>query len=232
LNVDAIFDARSALLSKYVAEFNKMPAVSVKYGDDDFALGAWVITQRTNKKNNKLSAARIAKLEAIQGWVWTVRVVMKSWEESYEIFKECVFDYNEGSKGVLPKRDFEYKGKRKVGSWLHDQQKASTNGKLSDIQENAMSKIPGWDEWKKKSVARKKNVKKNYEDWIPICIQFMKDNNGNLPSSRQEYKGHKLGAWLNRQKVAYRAGKLQEDETKMALMNTIPGWKEFVKSVK
>ena len=37
---------------------------------DGFQLGAWAGTQRKYYKNGKLSAERIARLEALPGWVW------------------------------------------------------------------------------------------------------------------------------------------------------------------
>jgi len=39
---------------------------------DGAALGEWVSTQRVGYKAGKMSDARIARLEAVAGWVWVV----------------------------------------------------------------------------------------------------------------------------------------------------------------
>ena len=60
-------------LKKFV-ECEGHARVPSKHKDEDnFALGGWVSNKRKNYKNNRLSAERIEKLEAIEGWVWAVR---------------------------------------------------------------------------------------------------------------------------------------------------------------
>ena len=41
--------------------------------EDGFNLGSWVSTQRITKKKNKLTQDRIDRLEALGGWVWSVK---------------------------------------------------------------------------------------------------------------------------------------------------------------
>ena len=44
-----------------------------KTPNDNFNLGSWVGTKRKQYKGGKLSAERVADLEALEGWVWSVK---------------------------------------------------------------------------------------------------------------------------------------------------------------
>ena len=60
-------------LKKFVEREGHARVPSKHKDEDNFALGGWVSNKRKNYKNNRLSAERIEKLEAIEGWVWAVR---------------------------------------------------------------------------------------------------------------------------------------------------------------
>ena len=40
---------------------------------DDFNLGTWIVSRRSQFRRDKLSADRIAALDAIPGWTWESR---------------------------------------------------------------------------------------------------------------------------------------------------------------
>jgi superfamily II DNA or RNA helicase len=59
-------------LSNYVKrEGNAL--VPAKHLEGDFTLGAWVNSQRSKYRQGKISSDRVQRLEAIPGWLWSVR---------------------------------------------------------------------------------------------------------------------------------------------------------------
>ena len=61
-----------ALLEAFVAERGHARVPQTHHGDD-YPLGTWVNFQRQSYRRRKLSADRIARLDGVKGWVWTVR---------------------------------------------------------------------------------------------------------------------------------------------------------------
>ena len=60
-------------LKAYQEEFGDT-RVSARYKTPDgFALGGWVNTRRQDYRKGKLSDEKIADLEALEGWVWSVK---------------------------------------------------------------------------------------------------------------------------------------------------------------
>jgi hypothetical protein len=57
-------------LKQYVNEHNHA-RVPIRFKYEDFNLGAWVSQQRLKKEN--LDLERIAKLESLNGWVWSMK---------------------------------------------------------------------------------------------------------------------------------------------------------------
>ena len=72
--------SRDPSIDKWNKAFERLKGYAGEYGDarppasfkteDAFALGTWVIVQRRNK--HTLSPARIALLESLLGWVWSL----------------------------------------------------------------------------------------------------------------------------------------------------------------
>jgi len=71
------WSTRMSALKKYVEEHGDAQ-VPVKYvaslnGKGDIYLGTWVSYLRTRYKHNKLSEEKIAALEALPGWKWSLQ---------------------------------------------------------------------------------------------------------------------------------------------------------------
>lgn len=58
-----------AALEAYVAARGHVRVPQAHRTDDGFALGTWVSNRRQDRKNNRLTAARVAALDA-RGFVW------------------------------------------------------------------------------------------------------------------------------------------------------------------
>jgi hypothetical protein len=80
---DAVWQERLAALRAHVAAHGRLPPQG-----DASGLGAWVNTQRQAKKamvagrkcRHKMTAARVAALEAVPGWAWEADLEAR-WEE-------------------------------------------------------------------------------------------------------------------------------------------------------
>ena len=57
-------------VQKWIKENESYPNSATCTDDNERALGKWIVTQRQNKKNNKLSADKIKKLESLPNWYW------------------------------------------------------------------------------------------------------------------------------------------------------------------
>ena len=56
------------MVAAWMAEYQTLPAKSVTV--EGFRLGAWVHNQRARHKRRELADAKVAALEAIDGWHW------------------------------------------------------------------------------------------------------------------------------------------------------------------
>jgi len=110
---------------------------------DERRQAVWLSIQRRNKKNNKLSADRIAMLEAIPGWSWAAHDYSGAVSEFRTMRERLGRDPSQGS---LEKKE------RRQARWLSQQRNLKKNNKLSADRIAMLEAIPGWS-WGK---ARKK----------------------------------------------------------------------------
>jgi len=99
-----------------------------------FRLGSWVLTQRRNR--NLLSDNRVAKLEALPGWVWDA--IAFKWDEGYSYLQRYV--ELEGHARV-PWNYITTEG-FKLGSWVGNQR--TRRNKATDEQISKLELLPGW----------------------------------------------------------------------------------------
>ena len=95
-------------------------------------LGMWCQTQRTNKKNGKLSQERIELLEKIPGWFWDSDQL---WMNNYELLKIL---------NKTPKRSYTTECGVNLGKWCDRQRIDKKKGKLLKDKIDLLEKIPGW----------------------------------------------------------------------------------------
>jgi superfamily II DNA or RNA helicase len=110
---------------------------------DERRQAVWLFIQRRNKKKNKLSADRIAMLEAIPGWSWAAHDYSGAVSEFRTMRERLGRDPSQGS---LEKKE------RRQARWLSQQRNLKKNNKLSADRIAMLEAIPGWS-WGK---ARKK----------------------------------------------------------------------------
>jgi hypothetical protein len=103
--------------------------------EEGYRLGQWVSKQRAAHANGTLDPDRVARLEALPGWVWGLRLDL--WEEGFSHL--CQFVQREGHARVPT--DYIDDGYR-LGQWVHGQRAAY--GRLDSDRVAKLEALPGW----------------------------------------------------------------------------------------
>ena len=156
--------------------FEKLKAYKREHGDclvpqrynKDRALGLWVTRQRTERKANRLTAERKAKLDSI-GFVWEPDE--QKWNEMFEKLK--AYKRNHGDC-LVP---VDYAKDKQLGYWVSTQRRktnklaAERKAKLDSIGFVWEVKPDPDDQWNK-MFEKLKAYKRNYGDClVPQAIQ-------------------------------------------------------------
>jgi superfamily II DNA or RNA helicase len=97
-------------------------AVPADYKVDTFALGRWVIKQRSHDNNGTLSLARKERLQEI-GFIWDARLNL--WEIGYS----CLVSYKKVKRDTNVPAKFDYEGTA-LGRWVNTQRAKKRVGEL------------------------------------------------------------------------------------------------------
>lgn len=106
-----------------------------KTEEDRYGLGAWVSSKRSVKDD--LSPDRIAQLETVPGWSWSV--LEAQWEEGFGHLK--TFAEREGHARVPTKFKTTEEG-YKLGSWISNNR--TKKAKLAPERKARLESLPGW----------------------------------------------------------------------------------------
>ncbi len=106
-------------------------------------LGKWVALQRVRYGKGKLSAERIAKLEALPGWVWDASLVNDTFNGRIAELRAYIAEH--------PGRTYP----RNLAVWASRRRVDYARGELSQTKVDALNALPGWKwlEGRKRSVA-------------------------------------------------------------------------------
>lgn len=175
----------------YKSNGNLLVPDSFQIGGID--LGKWTAYQRSRKKNGRLSAERVAKLNEI-GMVWDT--VNSRWEQRYAQAKRY-FD----KKGNLDiPSSYRCEDGFLLGMWVASQRKAKTGAnkskRLTAEQIDRLTAI-GMD-WGGTQETQWQNAYRRAEEY------YQQNGNLNIPYTYCTVDGYRLGRWLARQKNAGR----------------------------
>jgi hypothetical protein len=217
---DALPEARVKLLDEigfnWRADFDRQPW-DVRYGEllrfkeahshcnvpvrnpDNPALGAWVVSQRSNRKRGKLTAEQ-EKLLNDADFIWQAGNAQKSWETRYaELlqFKEAYGHCNVSARNPV---------NPSLGTWVAGLRINKKRGKLTIEQERMLSEI-GF-------VWQAGIAQKSWESRYAELLQF-KEAHGHCDVSVRDPENPSLGFWVFNQRTNRKSGKLTIEQVRL-----------------
>ena len=190
------------LLETFVEEYgNARPSQSFKTAEG-YALGRWVTKQRPKKA--KLPAERVARLEALPGWVWDQRDFQ--WEEGFRHLK--AFATKEGY--ARPPALFETAEGYALGKWVRRGRQKKTE--LPAERVARLAALPGW-VWDERDFRWE-------EGFRHLEIFAEKEGHALPPRSFKAANGYRLGSWVQNQRVI----KAKLPAERVARLEALPGW--------
>lgn len=199
-----MFDVNVERVKKWREKNKRFPSQCSKDTEERF-LGFWIINQRQNYKNNKLSEYKIKKIETIDEWIWKKN---NSFDENFDLFIEFVKNNKK-----FPSACSNYKKEKVLGTWAQKQIHRYKNNKLSNYKIKKLETIEGWS-WKRNN---------SFDENYVLLVEFVK-NNKKLPSSNSKNNDEKLlYTWVCSLQKRYNAGNLPDD--KIEKLEKIDHWK-------
>lgn len=177
---------------------------------DGFGLGKWVKQQRMDCRAGLLDPDRVRRLEALPGWVWNGRQVMRGadplWDKHFEALVGYVAKRGHACPGP---EEQEY-------DWVVSQRRSYARGRLTADQVARLQGLPQW-RWRLRSVRR------GWSDYYAAFLRYVADNGHARPPARFcTVEGMYLGQWTVDQRAAFRRGLLSQERVR--LLEEVPGW--------
>ena len=183
------------LLEKYYKEHGNID-IPIKYEIDGVKLGVWLHTQRQAYKGLggwKITEERTERLNKL-GMNWGKSKNTLSWDEHYEILEKYYVLHN----NIDLNKNYQI-DEINLGSWLNTQRQAYKKMTLSEKKIEKLNKL---------GMKWSKNI--NLLDWdtyYKLLEDYKKEYNTTNVPLHYEINNIKLGAWLSRQRFAYRRNK-------------------------
>ena len=206
------------------------------------SLARWVNNQRTNFNAGLLSTTRRASLENLPGWVWDAN--RDAWIAMFDAFKAWQ-TWEDGRPRVeFPRRgatrlrsleevsdeeavEQELQQERAFAAWMNEQRKLYHSGKLDEHKVQMLESIPHWS-WVAADTA--------WQDMYEAVVGFLTDAQSKAKDDPDRFlcsdvtevlrdKFHRnstWSVWVERQRCAYREGKLCKERTEA--LAALPGW--------
>ncbi|MGV7633065.1 Helicase associated domain protein [Mycobacterium kansasii] len=198
---DYAWERKLAVMNRFV---DREGHALVPYGhvEDGVKLDQWVAQQRSTR--SVLTPERVAQLEALPGWSWSVSE--DTWNEKYSLLR--AFAAREGHARV-PQSHVE--NGVKLGTWVGVQRQKQQS--LTPERRACLESVPGWswdphaDQW---------------EETFRMLQQYAKEHRTSRVPYTYKVGGFGLGAWVSGQRSQYAKGKL--DSSRQKRLERLPGW--------
>jgi hypothetical protein len=190
-----------ALLEDYVEREGNTTVVHSHY-EDGLWLGRWVTNQRMKHKGSsaeKLSAAQVARLEALPDWSWERR--SSKWEQGFE----ALASFAERERHTAVPEGHVEAGVN-LQSWVTRQRLAHARGQLQrqGVERAArLEALPGW-HWTESYTAR-------WERSFAALAKFIdREGHMDVPGDHVE-DGVRLRSWIGNQLTIHASGKMPDE---------------------
>lgn len=200
-------------LAAYGAEHgsvHRLPAGPVA----GFELGAWATTQRREHATGRLAADRVAALESVPGWVWSVP------DARFEAGAAAVAAHLAREGHCDPPAAHRENG---VGlrAWIAAVRRRYDAGELPAERVARLEAIDGW-MWAP-APTRTEEWDAAWSEALGRLRRWAGANGRAAPPNDVVLDdGFRLGGWVNKQRSAYRAGRLSPERTRR--LEALPGW--------
>jgi superfamily II DNA or RNA helicase len=174
--------------------------------ESGFRLAIWVSTQRSAYAKGTLDGDRAKRLAALRGWEWNPHEAL--WEEGFNALLRFV--EREGHARV-PAQYVE--GRFALGRWAVRQRQDFATGKLRAERKDRLASLTGW-AWTPHEAA--------WEQGFGLLLSYVAREGHALVPDKHWEDGFGLGAWVWRQRAAFRKGKLPLERARR--LRSLSGW--------
>ncbi len=172
-------------------------------------LGTWVARQRTAYRHKRLSKERIARLEALPGWLWSKRD--RQWEEMFALLQRYV---ERDGHARVPRDHVE--GGAQLGEWVKTNRDAYQGKRGKRITPDRIARLEslrGWNWHSQTSTWERK--------FAGLEVFVKREGHARVPQGFME-GDVALGSWVGRQRAFHRQGRLSQD--RVARLEAVQGW--------
>jgi len=169
-------------------------------------LGRWVSKQRSRYRKGEMESDRAKVLESIDGWTWEPD------QESWDLAFSALIKFHNENGHALPPQTIDVDGLQ-LGSWVSHQRMRYNAGKLSDHEVRKFESLTDWS-WDV--------LEDSWEGFYQLLQAFAERNGEANPPKAFEDNDLPLGAWVSRQRVLNKKGKLRAD--RIARLEELAGW--------
>lgn len=192
---DAIWENRYKAVKDYFDKHGDIEIPNDEVLSDGRTIGSWILVQRKNYKDGKLTAEQVAKLNAIN-MVWELG---NSWEVGFSHAKEYFAEYG----NLLISKDFICSDGYALGNWIINQ-RSKYNSKAMSVEQvkrlDSIEMVWSASEYQWNCVYK---LAENY-----FCLH----GNIDMPTNYKAEDGTNLWKWLRTQREKYRKGELTNNQ--------------------
>jgi superfamily II DNA or RNA helicase len=182
--------------------------VPTRHREDNLNIGSWLGLQRAAAREGMLSDERLKRLEALPGW--TVDPKVEAWETGLRALERYV--ERVGNAQVPPGH---VEDSLNLGGWVRIRRQEGREGRLPVERRRRLEAVPGWT-WSLNEAA----WGLAYERLRRYAEQ---EGHASPPNKHRAPDGFLLARWVENQRSAFRAGKL--DDAQVRQLQALKGWK-------